>query len=196
MPTSRAWTRATTAPAAASDLVTANAAIAAAIPAGTVAAFVLFTPPTGWLKANGGTVGNAASGATRANADTAALFAALWDVGSLAILTSAGSGSTRGASAAADFAANKRMTLPDLRGEFVRGWADDRAVDTSRALGSTQAEMIGPHAHPISSNNTRNTTAGGSDNVAMGGAETLNTNNNTGTENRPRNLALAFFIKI
>ena len=122
MPTSRAWTRATTPPAAAADLATA-------VSTGTIAAFALTTPPTGWLKANGTTVGNAASGATRANADTAALFAALWDVAALAILTSGGSGSTRGASAAADYAANKRLTLPDLRGEFLRGWADDRAVD-------------------------------------------------------------------
>ena len=189
MPTSRAWTRATTPPAAAADLATA-------VSTGTVAAFALFSPPTGWLKANGTTVGNAASGATRANADTAALFAALWDVAALAILTSGGSGSTRGASAAADYAANKRLTLPDLRGEFLRGWADDRAVDTSRALASTQAEMIGPHAHPISSNNTRNTPSGGADNVAMGGAAILNTNNNAGTENRPRNVAMLYAIKL
>jgi len=203
MPTSRAWTRATTPPAAAADLVTANAAItanataiSAAIAPGTVAAFALFAPPTGWLKANGTTVGSAASGATRANADTAVLFAALWDIGSLAILTSAGAGSMRGASAAADYAANKRMTLPDLRGEFLRGWDDSRGVDASRALSSAQAEMIGPHAHAISSNNTRNTPSGGADNVAMGGAATLNTLNNTGTENRPRNVAMLYAIKL
>jgi hypothetical protein len=167
-----------------------------AVAAGTIAAFALAAPPTGWLKANGGTIGNAASGATRANADTVALFTALWDVASLAILTSAGAGSTRGANAAADFAANKRLTLPDLRGEFLRGWGDSRGVDASRALSSAQTEMIGPHAHPIGSNNTRNTTSGGADNVAMGGGATLNTSNNTGTENRPRNVAVLYAIKL
>ncbi|EMG5747145.1 tail fiber protein [Yersinia enterocolitica] len=29
--------------------------------------------------------------------------------------------------------------LPDLRGEFIRGWDDGRGVDTGRALGSAQA---------------------------------------------------------
>lgn len=205
---SRAWQRATASFATTADLSTkadASAlsakadvsALAAVIDPGTIAAFLRASPPTGWVKANGSTIGSAASGATRANADTAALFEVLWNISAFAILTSAGAGSTRGASAAADFAANKRLTLPDLRGEFIRGWADDRTVDTSRALGSTQAEAIGPHTHSVASRSDRNTSAGGSENVAIsGGPATLNTNANTGTENRPRNVALALFVKL
>ncbi|MDE9545464.1 phage tail protein [Xenorhabdus bovienii] len=30
------------------------------------------------------------------------------------------------------------LKLPDLRGEFIRGWSDDRNVDTRRALLSSQ----------------------------------------------------------
>jgi microcystin-dependent protein len=80
--------------------------------------------PSGWVLAAGGTIGSAASGGTtRANDDTATLFAILWalDATLYPILTSAGGASSRGASAAADFAANKRMTLPDLRGRVVAG---------------------------------------------------------------------------
>lgn len=71
----------------------------------------------GWLWQNGTTIGNASSGATqRANADTQALFTKYWTDYSNAVLPiqdSTGAPSTRGANAAADFAANKRMPLPD-----------------------------------------------------------------------------------
>src|SRR6478609_1928125 len=65
--------------------------------------------PAGWLIEDGKTIGNAASGATgRANADTVDLFTHLWTQFTnteLPIQTSAGAASTRGGSAAADFAA-------------------------------------------------------------------------------------------
>lgn len=77
---------------------------------------------TGWVRANGRTMGSASSGATeRANADTSALFAYLWNNFSNAICpVSTG----RGANAAADFAANKTITLLDWRG-YVPGGLDD-----------------------------------------------------------------------
>lgn len=79
------------------------------------------TEPAGWLFMNGKTIGNAASGATaRANADAEALFTHCWNEEPtntiLVIQTSSGAPTTRGASAAADFAANKRMPLPDPEG--------------------------------------------------------------------------------
>lgn len=69
---------------------------------------------SGFVRLNGRTMGNGASGATeRANADTADLFAHLYNNLSDAIAAvSAG----RGANAAADYAANKTITLPDMRG--------------------------------------------------------------------------------
>lgn len=77
---------------------------------------------TGWVRANGRTMGSAASGATeRANADTAALFSYLWSNFPNTICpVSTG----RGANAAADFAANKTIQLLDWRG-YVPGGLDD-----------------------------------------------------------------------
>lgn len=80
------------------------------------------TPPsTHWLALNGSSIGSASSGATaRASdsTDTLALFTLLWnaDTGDqLAITDSAGTPSTKGSTAGADFLANKRLRLPDWR---------------------------------------------------------------------------------
>ncbi len=40
--------------------------------------------------------------------------------------------------------------VPDLRGEFVRGWASNRAVDQGRQIGSTQGEEFKSHTHTAS----------------------------------------------
>lgn len=88
----------------------------------------------GWVKADGRTIGNAASGGTsRANADTSALFQQLWaDYNNtlLPIQDSAGSVTTRGLSASADYAANKRLPLPDVSGRMFAGL--DNLSGTSR----------------------------------------------------------------
>jgi hypothetical protein len=77
----------------------------------------------GYVRANGRSIGNAASSATeRANADTENLFIYLWNAmadGQAAVLPGG-----RGGSAASDFAANKRIALPDLRGGGLRGLDD------------------------------------------------------------------------
>ncbi len=77
------------------------------------------TSKMGWVLLDGRTIGDASSGGTnRANADTADLFALLWT--NLANAEAAVSGG-RGASAAADFAAHKTLTLPDARGRTLIG---------------------------------------------------------------------------
>lgn len=116
------------------------------------------TPGPGWLECNGGTIGNAVSGSTaRANADTLALFTVLWPLTSLAIYTSAGTVSVRGANAAADFAANKRLKLPDFRGDVLRGWDHGRGIDPGRLLGSEQTDAFESHQHhEFVSGNTSN----------------------------------------
>jgi hypothetical protein len=82
---------------------------------------------TGWVRANGRTIGSATSGATeRANADTQPLFNFLWPN---TLLTVSGG---RGANAAADFAANKTITLPDARGSALAGTDDMGAADSNR----------------------------------------------------------------
>jgi hypothetical protein len=80
--------------------------------------------PQGWLILEGGTIGNIGSGATvRANADMINLYSLLWAVPAenLTILTNAGAPSTKGVSAAADFAAGKRIVLPNASGRTLIG---------------------------------------------------------------------------
>lgn len=105
------------------------------------------TAPAGAVNPNGGTIGSAASGATnRANADTADLFALLWSVTSntdYPIQDSAGVASTRGASAAADFAANKRLPLPNIQDGDTLVAAVSSAV-LSRTVGANLS-----HTHTI-----------------------------------------------
>lgn len=86
----------------------------------------LFTTKTGtrsgFVRANGRTIGSASSGATeRANADTEDLYAFLWDnhADGICAVTSG-----RGASAAADFAANKPIALFDCRSAGPMGLDD------------------------------------------------------------------------
>lgn len=123
------------------------------IPVGMVGEFLRATAPAGWVEGNGGTIGNASSGGTlRANVDTENLFTELWNSCTntvLPIQTSAGALSTRGASAAADYAANKRLPVPDLRAEFTRGLDNERGIDAARALGSSQAGAIESHLHSV-----------------------------------------------
>lgn len=74
----------------------------------------------GWVRANGRTIGSSTSGATeRANADTQALFQYLWSADPNLIVSSG-----RGASSAADWAANKTIALPDFRGRTIAGLDD------------------------------------------------------------------------
>lgn len=81
---------------------------------GEVAFFGMTTPPAGWLKANGAAV---------SRTTYAALFAAIGTT------FGSGDGSTT-------------FNLPDLRGEFIRGWDDGRGVDSGRGFGSFQAHGI------------------------------------------------------
>lgn len=107
----------------AARVTAAEAAVAAAGITGEFKFFALGGAPTGWVAGNGSTIGNVGSGATLASATTQALFSAWWAAYSdaqLPILTSAGAASTRGANAAADWAAGKRLTVFDVRDRFIR----------------------------------------------------------------------------
>lgn len=73
---------------------------------------------SGWVRDNGRTIGSATSGASeRANSDVEDLFLFGWAAGWTVV-------SGAGATAAADWAANKQITLPDKRG-YVPGGLDD-----------------------------------------------------------------------
>jgi len=98
------------------------------------------TAPVGWVLMDGRTIGSAASGATnRANADTEDLFTLLWN--SMANAEAPVSGG-RGASAAADFAANKTITIPDLRGRVVAG-LDNMGGSTASRITAGGAGIAG-----------------------------------------------------
>jgi microcystin-dependent protein len=149
--------------------------------------------PVGWLKANGAVI---------SRTTYARLFA------NIGTTFGAGDGSTT-------------FALPDLRGEFIRGWDDGRGIDSGRAIGSAQAEALlnhnhsattstdGAHTHTVAVNTTN---GGGNINATAdsGGAFTKTTSssgshNHTlttggpsaggGPETRPRNIALLACIK-
>lgn len=119
---------------------------ASAVPTGFLGPYRGGTPPAGWIKENGGTIGSAASGASnRANADTEALFTLLWNTynqATLPIQNSAGAVTIRGASAAADFAAAKRMPLLDPRSRFIRAADDGLGYDLGLVIGAVQADAL------------------------------------------------------
>jgi hypothetical protein len=196
---------------------TANlvAAVAnALVPVSTVQSFARSTAPTGWLAANGDTIGSAASNATNASADYSALFTVLWDNWTntdLPILNSAGAASTRGASAAADFSANKRLPLPDLRGIFVRGSGSQTigGIAYNKTFAAKEGDAFQGHRHGTSVTNPNlyggvgaiyfGGTGGnfGAASVAVTDPTTDGTNGTprTASETRPANIALLYCIK-
>jgi microcystin-dependent protein len=135
------------------------------IPTGVILCYGATTAPTGWVRCNARTIGNASSGATeRANADTETLFAFLWNnYGDSVCAVSSG----RGASAAADYAANKTIALPDLRGRGLFGLDD---------MGNSAASRLGS----VITSQTINGASGGSETVTLSEAQ-LPSHTHTGT---------------
>lgn len=89
-------------------------------------------PLTGFVRLNGLTIGSATSGATeRANLDCQNLFQFLWgtDTG---LVVSGG----RGASASADWTANKQLSLPDWR-SYALAALDDMGNSAAGRLSTT-----------------------------------------------------------
>lgn len=166
--------------------------LAGMIPSGAVMYFAGQTAPTGWLKANGAAVSRTAY---------AALFAAIG--------TTYGTGDGR-----------TTFNLPDLRGEFVRGWDDGRGIDSRRALGSGQSDAIRNITGKIDSGQNgalqlfdyiettgafgvekswKQWTAesnSGNDNIPRAITFDASRVVPTANENRPRNIALLACIKI
>lgn len=97
----------------------------------------------GWVRANGRSIGSASSGATeRANTDCQALFEFLWGVTRLAV-----SGG-RGSSSAGDWAAAKRINVPDFRGRLLAsvtdlGAGDNGLISTATTDANEAATILG-----------------------------------------------------
>ena len=154
------------------------------VPTGTVVSLATSTEPTGYLECNGAAV----SRTTYSN-----LFVIISDN------YGAGDGTTT-------------FNLPDLRGEFIRGFDNSRGVDSGRNFGSAQSDENKQHGHAyvlnrdnnggvgtdggfitrnIASHNSVIGPATGSASAASGSA--IGTSG--GSEARPRNVALMYCIK-
>lgn len=150
------------------DISWAAAATGGAVPAGTVIYHAANTAPTDFIKANGAAV----SRTTYSD-----LFAAIGTAFGV------GDGSST-------------FNVPDLRGEFPRGWDDSRGIDSGRSFGSAQADELKSHTHLIFG---RTSITSGSGNIGGVGGTSMTTSNASGatggTETRPRNVALLACIK-
>lgn len=132
---------------------------------GMVAFFAMASAPVGWLVCDGAAVSRAAY---------AALFAVIGEV------FGPGDGV-------------ETFNLPDLRGEFLRGWDGGRGVDGDRGFGTVQADEIKEHTHQVETpvvsriRAAAGSTASLDYQTQVGGVFTGPTG---GTETRPRNVAL------
>lgn len=126
---------------------TLNQQSAAILPTGSEVPYWGDSPPGGFVLAAGGTIGSPDSGATeRANADTQALYSLLWastDNAQLPIQNDQGDAGTRGASATADFSANKRLPLPDMRGRAGVGLDNMGGSAAGRLSGADSMGSVG-----------------------------------------------------
>ena len=141
------------------------------VPTGTVIFTASSSAPTGFLKANGALVSRTT-------------YAALFSV--IGTTFGVGDGSTT-------------FALPDLRGEFIRGWGDGGGVDAGRELGSAQADNFKSHVHAIRGISGTNWSGMNGYNYGIGqsdaGYQTNKIQETGGTETRPRNVALLACIK-
>ena len=153
-------------------------------PSGMVITFAGNTAPTGYLACDGSAVSRTTY------SDLFAVCGTIYGVGD---------GSTT-------------FNLPDLRGEFVRGWDDGRGVDSGRSFASIQLSANLQHNHGVTDPGHDHSQTGGSPNddggdhvtgsTQSGTLTNINTattgisiDNDGGSESRPRNIALLYCIK-
>ena len=153
-------------------------------PSGMIITFAGSTAPTGYLACDGSAVDRTTY------ADLFAVCGTTYG---------AGDGSTT-------------FNLPDLRGEFIRGWDDGRGVDSGRVFASGQLSANLQHNHGVTDPGHTHTQTGGNTkddggphvpgSVQSGTQTNISTattgisiDNDGGSESRPRNIALLYCIK-
>ena len=147
------------------------AAAGGVVPVGSVIYHAANTPPSGYLKANGAAI---------SRSTYATLFAVI--------------GTTYGGGDG-----SSTFNVPDLRGEFARGWDDSRGIDSGRAFGSTQSDELKSHSHTLSlrfnDSSTPRSFVRASSSLNLQTSAGGPTNATGGSETRPRNVALLACIK-
>ena len=142
------------------------------VPTSAVMAFAGGDPPSGWLYCNGQAV---------SRTTYAALFAI--------ISTTYGAGNE-----------STTFNVPDLRGAFIRGHDNGRGLDPSRGFGTYQADAFKSHNHLVKEGATGS--GGSGEQLTSGDDYTATVAYHSysldagGTETRPKNYALHYFIKI
>lgn len=143
------------------------------VPPGTVILYGHSSVPMGYLACNGATISRNVY---------SALFLAIQ------ITYGSGDGSTT-------------FILPDLRGEFIRGWDNSRGIDSGRGIGTVQASGLLEHTHTVGNFVSFDFGSSGTHNgphfTSATGQGTKTTSGASGgiSENRPRNVALHYCIK-
>jgi len=98
-------------------------ALPQAVPTGSVHMMATTTAPSGYLKCDGSAISRTT-------------YAALFTI--IGTTWGAGNGSST-------------FNLPDLRGEFVRGWDDGKGTDSGRSFASSQGDQNKQHNHSATS---------------------------------------------
>jgi hypothetical protein len=141
------------------------------------------TADTGWLLLDDTTIGSAGSAATHAGAGYQALYNVLYALPDAICPVSGG----RGASAAADWAANKTLTLAKALGRAI-GVAGAGAGLTARAVGATVGTETHTHTGTTSDISFDNFVAGG------GPVQTVGTHHHTFTSDAGSSMQPTAFL--
>lgn len=150
------------------------------VPTGTTIYGYFASAPTGFVEASGVTLSRTTYSDLydHAVAEGLVVTEAAWQAGEYGMFSD-GDGATT-------------FRLPDLRGEFLRGWDHGRGVDTGRTLGSSQADEFKAHTHSVTYSAARTVSTGS--NFPVGGYS-ADTGSTGGDETRPRNIAVMYCIK-